>query len=118
MRKLCFLFLVSSIILLAIAPLFAQGSRDGTPSEGKTTFTNIAVVGLNNDGTNGSTLTGTPSYIEMINGKGTRYYLFVDSLGALRIGSDTKVGYLASPAMVGWSDASGTVVGAQTISGS
>ena len=69
------------------------------------------MTGLNQDGTDGTTDTGTPGYIEMVNTTGTRYYLFLDSGGHLRVGSPTVVGHGASPATVGWSDASGRLVG-------
>ena len=92
---------------------FAQGSRDGTSSEGKTTFTNISVRGLSNNGTNQTTSPGTPSYIEMTNAYGKVFYLWVDSTGTLRIASEVAVGYRASPATVNWRNASGQRVGNQ-----
>ena len=112
MRKIACLLAISALLMVSLS--FAESPpREGTPSEGKTTFANIAVVGLGLDGLNGTTNTGTPGYIEMINGKGYIYYLFIDSLGVLRVASAPNVGFQASPAIVGWSDASGRVVGSQ-----
>ena len=112
MRKICFSFFVIAI-LLAVGISFAQTPREGTSSEGKSTFTNIAVVGLEKDGTDGSRTTGLPGYIEMISAKGERFYLYLGYDGNLRIASDLEIGFLASPALVGWSDASGVIVGNQ-----
>lgn len=113
MRKLGLSLLVVSIILLMVSPSSAQSPRQPTSSEGKTTFTNIAVTGLDNDGTNGSTQAGTPSYIEMTSSKGDVYYLYIGYDGNLRLASEVAVGWLASPAIVGWSDASAPLVGEQ-----
>ena len=114
MRKLGLSLLVVSIILLMVSPSSAQTSRNPTSSEGKTGFTNIAVTGLNNDGTDGTVQMGTPGYIEMTSSGGDIYNLYVGYDGQLRIASEVFVGYLASPATVGWSDASGPVVGNQS----
>lgn len=117
MRKFCFSFLVASIILLMVGISFAADvPRYGTSSLGKTSYGNVAVRGLDRDATGetaGSVATGCPGYIEITSTRGDVYYIFVDSRGLLRIASDTSVGYLASPATVGWSDASGEVVGRQ-----
>lgn len=96
-----------------VSQSFAQSSRDGTPSEGKTTFTSIAVRGLNKAGTDGRYTTGLPGYIEMTSTAGNVYYLFVGYDGKLRIASDIAVGYLASPATVGWADGSAPLVQTQ-----
>ena len=112
MRKFCNIIVVFAIlILLMVSFSFAQASRDGTSSEGKTTFTNIAVVGLEKDGTDGTTTTGDPGYIEMTSSTGTVFYIWIGSDSRLHIASESAVGYLASPATVGWSDASGPIVG-------
>jgi hypothetical protein len=113
MRKICFA-LVLSTILLMVSPSFAQVARQPTSSEGKTTFTNISVRGLDDDGTTGFTDPGIPGYIEMYNTKGEVLYLFIGSNNKLRIATERIVGYGASPAVVGWSDGSGVVVGKQT----
>lgn len=113
MRKFCCWFSTISIILLMISFSFAQAPRDGTSSEGKSTFTNIAVRGLSNNGTNQTTNPGTPSYIEMTNAYGKVFYLYVDSTGTLTIASEIAVGYAASPATANWRDASGQNVGNQ-----
>ena len=112
MRKIFLLVLVATLLIVNFS--FAQGSRQPTSSEGKTTFTNLAVVGLNKDGSTNPANQGLPGYIEMTTSAGTVFYLFVDQSGRLKIASDIAVGYLASPAIVGWRDASGSVVGAQT----
>lgn len=112
MRKICFL-VVLSVILLMVSPSFAQTPRNGTSSEGKTTYTNIAVRGLNQDGTDGIVDTGIPGYIEMTSTAGNVFYLWVDSDGVLKISSEVAVGFGSSPAIVGWGNASGTKVSAQ-----
>lgn len=115
MRKFCFSVLAISMILLMVSFSLAQTPREGTSSEGKTTFTNIAVIGLNKNGTDGATNPGLPGYIEMTNTAGSIYYLFIGYDGKLRIASDRAVGMNASPNIVSWADtASSVVVGAQT----
>ena len=91
----------------------AQESRQLTSSEGKTTFTNIAVVGLNKNGTNGTTSQGLPGYIEMTSTSGSVFYLYIGSDGVLRIASEAAVGDLASPATIGWGNASAPKVSRQ-----
>ena len=116
MRKFCFLFLVTSTILLMVSFSLAQTPREGTSSEGKTTFTNIAVVGLDNtpSGTiDGFRVVGTPSYIEMVSSAGSTYYLYIGTDGRLRLASPVSVGVSASPATVGWANSSGVIVGLQ-----
>jgi hypothetical protein len=97
---------------------YAQQPRESkSVSEGKTVFTNIAVVGLNDDGTSPSANPGTPGYIEMVSSKGDTFYLYIDYNGKLKIASDIAVGCVGStsPAMVGgWKPASGITVGTQT----
>lgn len=120
MRKFCFSIVVASMILLMVSYSFAySGTRNAISSDGKTAFANISVTGLNKD--RDTTLTddmGLPGYIEFINPDNETYYLWVDRDGLLRISSDVVVGYLASPATVGWKgSASGTVVGRQTSDG-
>ena len=66
MRKLGLVLLAISIILLMVSPSSAQVPRQPTSSEGKSGFTNIAVTGLDKDGTaNDVTDMGLPGYIEM-----------------------------------------------------
>ncbi len=101
-------------ILLMVSLSFAQGPRDGTSSEGKTTFTNLAVTGLNKDGTNGTSAPGLPGYLEMTSSAGNVYYLYVDYNGSLKLASAITVGIGASPTIVGWADASGSLVATQT----
>ena len=113
MRKFCFSVLVVSIILLMVSFSFAQTPREGKSSEGKSTFTNIAVVGLDKNGTNAVTNPGLPGYIEMANTAGNTYYVFIGHDGKLRMASDVAMGRDASPNLVSWADASSVVVGAQ-----
>lgn len=114
MRKICFSVFVLSTILLMVGLSFAQTPRQPTSSEGKSGFTNIAVRGLSKDGTDGTAQAGIPGYIEMTSTKGDVFYLYIGYNGRLRIASELIVGLGASPAIVGWSDASGPVVGEQT----
>ena len=101
-------------VLLMVSFSFAQTPRQPTSSEAKTTFANIAVTGLDNDGTSTIENPGTPAYIEMTSSKGDVFYLYIDYDGILRIASESQVGYLASPATVSWgAAASGVVVGEQ-----
>lgn len=113
MRKFCFLILVVSTILLMVSFSLAQTPREGKSSEGKTTFTNIAVVGLDKSGTTGIINPGLPGYIEMINTAGNVFYLYIGYDGKLHIASEQAVGTGASPSIVSWGDGSGAVVGAQ-----
>lgn len=114
MRKLSVSLLLICVFLLMAKVSLAQSPRQPTSSEGKTTFTNIAIVGLNNDGTNDITAHGTPAYIEMTSAKGDIFYLYIDYNGILRIASEVAVGYGASPATVSWaSAASGVPVATQ-----
>jgi len=113
MRKICFSVFVLSTILLMVGLSFAQTPRDGTSSEAKTSFTNIAVRGLNQDGTSALNDMGLPGYIEMTSTSGSVFYLYIGTDGVLRIASDTEVGFKASPSIVGWGDGSGVVVGTQ-----
>lgn len=102
------------VVALLMAPLcFAQTPRQPTSSEGKTTFTNIAVTGLNNDGSDGLVDPGTPGYIEMISTTGRTFYLYIDAGDMLRMSSGVGVGFSASPATIGWADGSGEIVGLQ-----
>ncbi len=115
MRKLGLSLLVVSIILLMVSPSSAQNSRDGTSSEGKTTFTNIGVRGLNKDGTSAIVDPGLPGYIEMTSTAGNVFYLYIDYDGILRIASDAVIGRGASPNIVSWGGAaSAPTVGQQT----
>lgn len=115
MKKICFAVLCVSIFLFMISVSFAdESTRAGTDSAGKTTFGNIAVVGLNNTGSNAATITGTPGYLEMTNGSGSVYYLWISTTGKLMIATDVAVGTAASPNTVGWADSSGIVVGGQS----
>ena len=84
---------------------FAQTPRDGTSSEGKSTFTNIAVRGLNKDGTSAVINPGVPGYIEMTSTAGSIFYLYIDNDGTLRIASDVAMGLDASPNTVSWGGA-------------
>lgn len=95
MRKFCLSILAVSIILLMVSLSIAQSPRQPTSSEGKTTFTNIAVTGLD--------ATGVPGYIELMSTDGsTRYYLYVNSSAVLMIASEISVGLDASPQTVTW----------------
>ena len=112
MRKICAVTIC--IVLLMVSFSFAQTPRQPTSSEGKTTFTNIAVVGLNDNGADGLVDTGLPGYIEMTSTKGDVFYLYIGYDGDLRIASEVAVGLSASPSVLGWGDASAPVVGNQT----
>src|SRR3990167_6289436 len=114
MKKISIVLILVMATLLMVTFSFAQESRQPTSSEGKTTFTNISVVGLNKNGSDGVVNQGLPGYIEMISSAGNVYYLYIDSNGSLKVASDVDVGYLASPALVGWADASGELVATQT----
>ena len=94
MKKIGLSVLVVSLILLMAIPLFAQSPRQPTSSEGKTSFTNIAIRGLN--------VSGVPGYIEIADTDGDIYYLWVDTDGNLMIASEIAVGYGASPATTSW----------------
>lgn len=94
---------------------FAQTPRQPTSSEGKTSFTNIAVRGLNKDGTSTITNPGVPGYIEMTSTAGNVYYLYVSHDGTLMLASEEIIGLGASPNTVSWGGAtSAEVVGRQT----
>lgn len=103
-----------AIMLLIVNFSLAQEPRQPTSSEGKTTFTNIAVVGLNKDGSSNPNNQGLPGYIQMTSTTGGVFYLYIGSDGKLRQASQIAVGYLASPSMVGWGDASAPLVGLQS----
>ncbi len=114
MRKLGLAVSVISIILLMVSPSFAQTPRQPTSSEGKSTFTNIAVVGLNKDGTSAVANPGVPGYIEMTSTAGNVFYIYIDNDGVLRIASDVVIGLGASPNTVSWGGAaSAPAVGVQ-----
>ena len=113
MRKFCFWISIISIILLMVSFSLAQTPREGKSSEGKTTFTNIAVVGLNKDGADASINPGLPGYIEMVSSAGSTYYLWIGYDGSLHIASEVIIGYAASPTTVSWRDGSGPRVGSQ-----
>ena len=112
MRKFCCLLVIGTILLMVSFSL-AQTPREGKSSEGKSTFTNIAVVGLDKNGTDGITNPGLPGYIEMTNTAGKVFYLYIGYDGKLHLASETAVGTNASPSIISWRDASGVVVGAQ-----
>ena len=115
MRKLGLAVSVISIILLMVSPSFAQTPRNPLPSEGKSTFTNIAVVGLNKDGTSAVVNPGVPGYIEMTSTAGDVFYIYIDNDGVLRIASDAAVGLGASHNIVSWGGSSSApAVGSQT----
>ena len=109
--------IVSCVLLLMVISLCYAGETPREPtytSAGKTTFTNIEVVGLNNDaGTNPLLNGGTPGYVQMTNPSGARFFLWVGHDGRLRIASEIAVGWGASPSVVEWRDASGEVIGSQ-----
>lgn len=113
MKKICFGVIVLSTILLMVSLSFAQTPRQPTSSDSKSTFGNIAVMGLDSDGSDGYYVTGVPAYIEMTSSAGSVYYLYVGYDGGLRIASDVVIGLGASPTTAGWSDASGVLVGTQ-----
>lgn len=102
MRKIC---LVSLLILLMVSFAYAA-PRNSIDSEGKSSFTNIAATGLD--------VSGVPGYIEMRDGSGNYFYLWIGTDGKFRIASDVAVGSGASPATTSWSDAWGVIVGMQT----
>lgn len=114
MKKLCFIMAVFlSILLLMVSFSLAQTPREGKTSEGKTTFTNIAVVGLGKDGSDGKFAPGLPGYIEMVSTKGDIFYLYIGYDGNLRITSEVIIGLGASPTIISWGDATGPIVGSQ-----
>lgn len=116
MRKFCLVIMVISIVLLMadFSLISAQTPREGTSSEGKTTFTNIAVVGLGIDGSNATVAPGLPGYIEIVSTKGDKFYLYIGYDGKLRCASEVAVGLSASPTILGWGDASAPIVGNQS----
>lgn len=102
MRKI---WLVSLSILLMVSLVYAA-PRNSIDSEGKSSFTNIAATGLDTS--------GVPSYIEMRDGSGNYFYLWMGTDGKLRLASDASVGRAtASPATTSWSDWWGLVIGTQ-----
>ncbi|MCK9370596.1 hypothetical protein M0R04_11860 [Candidatus Dojkabacteria bacterium] len=112
MKKYLALFVVVAVLLM-VDFAFAQTPRDATSSEGKSSFTNLAVTGNNLNGATAITRPGTPGYIEMLSSAGNTYYLWIDYNGILKVSSAVIVGLGSSPAIVGWSDASGTNVATQ-----
>ena len=101
------------VLLLMVASLCYAGEtprESAYSSPGKTSFCNLELTGLNNDG-DGGWNPGTPSYIEMANGSGSRFYLWIGTDGLLRIASEVAVGHGASPSSIGWENASGLIVG-------
>lgn len=105
MRKYAFVVVALSILLMAGISL-AQVPRSDVPStDGKTSFTNIAVRGVD--------VAGVPGYIEMYSTANTTFYLYIDDYGKLRIASDVAVGSGASPQTTDWNNV-GTVVGGQS----
>ncbi len=91
--------------------------RDTVRSVGKTVYTNIAVVGLNKDGTDNLAGQGVPGYIEMTAVDGSVFYLWVDLNGRLNISSQAIVSTAGgTPSETGWSGASGVIVGQQSYS--
>jgi len=99
------IFFVVLITLLMVVPLCYAGTRNSISSEGKTTFTNIAATGLD--------VSGVPAYIELQDGSGNYFYLWIGTDGDLRIASDVAVGTGASPATSSWSDSWGVIIGNQ-----
>ncbi len=90
--------------------------RETVRSSGKSVFVNIAVVGLNKDGTDEFAGQGLPGYIEMTAVDGDVYYLWININGQLQISSQSVVSTPAAggtPSETGWADASGTTVGTQ-----
>ena len=123
MRKSTVFILIVALLISPLCLCFAnEQPRDAAyESAGKTVFTNISVVGLDQE--------GLPGYIELLNPSGTPYYIWVDNKGKLRIASPKMVGYQASPQSIvslgldyggsgenGWRDASGQIVGEQAAS--
>lgn len=99
--------LVVSIML--VVPLFAQSvPRDATSATGKTTFTNIAVVGLSTP--------GVPGYIEMYTSQGKKAWLYLDDNYILRVVSGpvliTTDSPSTSPPTIHWQNV-GITVGLQ-----
>lgn len=105
MKKLRFINLTISIILLMVTFSFAELTpREPTSSEGKTGFYDLSVSGLSEQ----------PGYIELLDRNGTSWYLFMGTDGRLRVGSEVAVETDGVPTITVWPDASGAVVGAQT----
>ena len=109
--------LVLTAILLVAVISYAQSPRQPTTAEGKTTYTNLAVTGLD--------VTGVPSYIEFqaTDSLGTmsKWYLYVNGMnGNLMIASSVTVGTTTAegaPKVTTWFNGAviiGTVVGGQT----
>jgi len=92
------------LLMVSFSLVLAQTPRQPTSSEGKTTFTNIAVVGLD--------VSGVPGYIEMVSSAGETYYLYIDDTGNLNVASAQTVGSGASPQTTDWNNY-GTTVGEQ-----
>lgn len=113
MRK--YIALVLVLVVLMVSYALAQTPRDNADvrdlgnvypkSEGLTTFTNVAVTGLD--------ATGVPGYIEMISSSGRIFYLYVDDGGWLRIASPALVATSASPNVTDWNNL-GDKVGSQS----
>ena len=106
--KKVLLILVCLSVLLMVSSSFAQSPRAGTSSEGKTSFTNLAATGLD--------VSGVPGYLELTNGDGEVFYIYVDPSGILMIASAVQVGLLSSPQTSTWQSGElgiGSEVGSQ-----
>lgn len=110
------ILVVISMVLLMTAPLFAQTPNEATRAEGKSSFTHIAVVGMARDDHTSSFVSGIPGYIEMMDDNGSRFYIFVDNNGYLRIASATEVSTTdaaGAPTLTGDWRSAGDKVGSQ-----
>jgi hypothetical protein len=104
MRKYAFAVVVLSILLMA-GISFAQMPRNNTVSvDGKTSFTNVAAVGVEVD--------GVPGYLELTSSAGRVFYLYIDDGDFVKIASAIQVGSGASPQVTDWSN-QGIRVGSQ-----
>ena len=109
-------------LLFVCSPVFAGPRNPLNNSEGETVYTDLGVGGF--DG-------GAPGYLKFTDTNQTEYYLWVGTDGKLRYASGMVLSYSqtvntsrttaeakflgASPTTLTWTDASGMVVGTQTI---
>ena len=112
-KYLALLIVFSMMLMVSLSFVLAQTPRDEddtalgerlTPGEGKTSFTNLSVRGLNVD--------GVPGYIEMVSSAGRIYYLYFADDGTLKQASPSQVATTASPNVTDWNNA-GVRIGGQ-----
>ena len=83
----------------------AQVPRNSVSSEGKSSYGNIAVTGLN--------ATGLPGYIEMRDSSDETWYLYLDDNHILKVVSAVNIGSsLTSPRTTDWTNF-GEIIGLQ-----